>query len=184
MNRLFAVIALAVLVIGVVVLSGTQRETAASTSVGPARDPGYSALKARLVQTGPDGRPVYTLDAAEIQQQPDAGTVDLQQVHLGFRDTSGDEWTARADRGELVPNSGIVSLTGNVHVSGVLPGTEDVAEIATSHLAFDTKAQIVATRDPVTLVMSGRQLNAEGMVASLKEGHVQLESAVHGTFVP
>jgi hypothetical protein len=32
--------------------------------------------------------------------------------------------------------------------------------------------------------MSGRRLDAHGLVANLKERHVQLESAVHGSFVP
>jgi LPS export ABC transporter protein LptC len=93
-------------------------------------------------------------------------------------------WTARAARGALAQNSGIVSLEGDVHVDGVLPGSEERAEISTQHLAFDTRSQVVATRDPVTIVMTGRQLNAEGLVASLKERHVQLESAVHGSFLP
>ena len=48
------------------------------------------------MQTGADGLPVYTLDAAKIRQQPDRDLVDLQQVLLGFRDPSGDEWTACA----------------------------------------------------------------------------------------
>jgi len=182
--RLLPLVALAVLIVGIVVLSGTQRDTTPTTTVGPARDPGYSALKAHLVQTGPDGRPVYTLDAAQIQQQPDAALVDLTQVQLSFRDASDDVWTARADRGELAQNSGIVSLAGNVQVNGMLPGSEERTEITTEHLAFDTSAQIVATRDPVTIVMTGRQLSAQGLVASLKERHVQLESAVHGSFVP
>ena len=42
----------------------------------------------------------------------------------------------------------------------------------------------ITTHDPVTLLMSGRQLHAQGLVASLKERHVQLESAVHGSFQP
>lgn len=182
--RLLALLALAVLIVGIVVLSGTQREITPATTVGPPRDAGYSALKARLVQTGPDGKPVYTLDAARIQQQPDQGVVNLEQVQLGFRDDSGDLWSARSERGALAQNSGIVSLEGDVHVDGVLPGTEERAEISTQHLAFDTHSQVVATRDPVTIVMTGRQLHAEGLVASLKERHVQLESAVHGSFLP
>jgi hypothetical protein len=32
--------------------------------------------------------------------------------------------------------------------------------------------------------VSGRQLHAQGLVASLRERHVQLESAVHGSFQP
>ena len=109
----------------------------------------------------------------------------MQQVRLGFRDASGDQWNARGDRGQLAQNSGIVSLSGNVHVDGCAARHRPSwPRSPPSTCAFDTKAQIVATHDPVTLVMSGRQLNAQGMVASLKERHVQLESAVHGSFVP
>lgn len=182
--RLLAILALVALIVGVVVLSGPQRESTAPATVGPLHDPGYAARKARLVQTGPDGQPLYTLDAAQIQQQPDQGTVDLQQVQLGFRDTSGNPWTARADRGQLTQGSGVVQLEGGVRVAGSLPDSGEPAEIYTEHLAFDTRAQIVTTHDPVALLVSGRQLHAQGLVASLKERHVQLESAVHGSFQP
>lgn len=181
--RAGAILAFVVLLIGVVVLTGGEREGAAPVTVeGPPPDLGYSAKKARMVQTGADGKPIYTLDAAQVQQQPNQGLVNLQQVVLGFRDASGGDWTARADRGELAQNSGIVKLDGAVHVSGVLPGTTEQAEMTTESLAFDTNEQVVATRDPVTLVMTGRKLNAQGMVANLKEHRVQLESAVHGSF--
>ena len=86
--------------------------------------------------------------------------------------------------GEVAQNSGIVKLDGSVHATGVVPGTSEPADITTEHLAFDTNTQIVTTPDPVTLIMSGRKLDAEGMVANLKERHVQLESAVHGTYRP
>ena len=182
--RLLAILALVALIVGVVVLSGPQRESPAPATVGPLHDPGYAARKARLIQTGPDGQPLYTLDAAQIQQQPNQGTVDLQQVLLGFRDTSGNPWTARADRGHLAQGSGVVQLEGDVRVVGALPDSGEPAEISTEHLVFDTQAQIVTTHDPVTLLMSGRKLHAQGLVASLKERHVQLESAVHGSFLP
>jgi len=182
--RLLAILALVALIVGVVVLSGPQRESAAPATVGPLHDPGYAARKARLIQTGPDGQPLYTLDAAQIQQQPNQGTVDLQQVLLGFRDTSGNTWTARADRGQLAQGSGVVQLEGDVQVVGALPDSGEPAEISTEHLSFDTQAQIVTTHDPVTLLMSGRKLHAQGLVASLKERHLQLESAVHGSFLP
>jgi lipopolysaccharide export system protein LptC len=180
--RLMLLLALLVLTVGMVMLSAPQHESPAPATTGPLHDPGYSAQQARLVQTGPDGLPVYTLDAAQIQQEPNNDIVDLQQVKLGFRDTRGNEWTARAVHGQLVQGSGVVRLSGDVHVNGLLPGTEQPAELTTEHLAFDTRTEVVATRDPVTLTMSGRTLDAQGMVASLKEGHVQLESAVHGSF--
>jgi LPS export ABC transporter protein LptC len=185
MYRVLAVVAFVALIIGVIVLSGGEREVAAPSVVeGPPTDPGYAAKKARLVQTGPDGTPLYTIDAQEVQQLPAQDTVDLHQVVLGFKDSAGDEWTATARHGEVAQNSGLVKLDGAVHATGVLPGTAEPADITTEHLAFDTNTQIVTTRDPVTLIMSGRKLDAEGMVANLKERHVQLESAVHGTYRP
>jgi len=154
-------------------------------TVGPRHDPGYAARKARLIQTGPDGQPLYTLDAAQIQQQPDRDTVDLQQVQLGFRDTSGNPWTARADRGQLTQGSGVVQLEGGVRVVGSLPDSGEPAEIYSEAPGVrHPRHRFVTTHDPVTLLMSGRQLHAQGLVASLKERHVQLESAVHGSFQP
>ena len=182
--RLAALAALVALIVGLVLLTAPPPESVAHAASGqPLHDPGYSAVQARLVQTGTDGLPVYTLDAAEIQQQPDSGLVELQQVQLGFRDTEGNQWTARAARGELAQGSGVVQLDGDVHVAGTLPGTDEPTEITSEHLAFDTNAQIVTTSDPVTIVMSGRELEARGLVAKLKERHVHLESAVHGAFV-
>jgi lipopolysaccharide export system protein LptC len=183
--RLLLLIAVLALVVGMVVLSGPPHDsTAPATSGGPLHDPGYSAVKARLVQTGADGLPIYTLDADHIQQEPSNGLIELEQVQLAFRDASGNEWTARARHGELAQNSDLVSLDGDVHVAGLLPGTQDRAEITSEHLSVDTNAQIVSTRDPVTLLTAGRELNATGMVARLKDRHVELESDVHGSFLP
>jgi len=181
--RVVALLAVLTLIVGMVLLSGPQRDvTARASAAGPPHDPGFSATNARLIQTGADGQPAYTLDAAQIQQTPNDGLVKLQQVRLGFRDTSGNEWTARAQRGQLAQGSGVVQLDGDVHVAGILPGSDETAEITSQHLVFDTNAQVVSTREPVTLMMSGRKLAAQGLTANLKERHVQLESAVHGTF--
>jgi LPS export ABC transporter protein LptC len=182
--RLAALAALLALIVGMVLLTAPQPESAARPAgAPPLHDPGYSALQARLVQTGADGLPVYTLDAARIQQLPDRELVELQQVQLGFRDAEGNQWTARSARGELAQGSGVVQLDGDVHVTGTLPGTGEPTEITSEHLAFDTNAQVVTTQAPVTILMSGRELEARGLTANLKERHVHLESAVHGAFL-
>ncbi|MBS0364484.1 MAG: LPS export ABC transporter periplasmic protein LptC [Proteobacteria bacterium] len=185
MQRIAVGLALVALIVAVVVMSGGQRETAMPAGTGEEiRDPGYSALDAHLVQTGADGQPRYTLDAQRIQQEPGGGKVDMQQVRLHLRDDNGNPWTAQAQRGQLAQDSGIVQLDGSVVVTGIVPGTQDDTQITTEHLAFDTHAQVLATPTDTTISMSGRQLSAHGMTASLKDRHVQLESAVHGTFLP
>ena len=183
--RAVALLAGLALIVGMVLLSGPPRESVVPNAPGTvAHDPGYAALGARLVQTGADGQPLYSLDAARISQQPDESTVQLTQVQMGFRAANGQQWTARADRGELGQDTGVVQLDGDVHVAGLIPGTPDQAQISTDHLSYDTRTEVVTTPDPVTLTMAGRELHAKGMVARLKEGHVQLESAVHGSYLP
>ncbi len=183
--RLLVLLAGLSLVVGLVLLSGPQRGAVVTGAAGAAvRDPGYAALGAHLVQTGTDGQPLYSLDAARISQQPDDETVRLTQVQMAFRAASGAQWTARAERGELGQDTGVVQLDGDVHVAGLMPGTQDRAEITTEHISFDTHDQVVTTPDPVTLTMSGRELRATGLVARLKEGHVELESGVHGSYLP
>jgi LPS export ABC transporter protein LptC len=183
--RAVALLAGLALIVGLVLLSGPQRESVVPNAPGTvAHDPGYAALGARLVQTGADGQPLYSLDAARISQQPDESTVQLTQVQMGFRAANGQQWTARADRGELGQDTGVVQLDGDVHVVGLLPGTPDQAQISTDHLSYDTRTEVVTTPDPVTLTMGGRELHAKGLVAHLKEGRLQLESAVHGSYLP
>jgi LPS export ABC transporter protein LptC len=184
MVRILALVAFVALLVGVVVLSGGEREVATPSVIEAPADPGYSARQATLIQTGADGAPLYTIDAQEVQQRPAEGLIDLQQVVLGFKDSAGDDWTARANHGELAQNSGIVKLDGAVHATGVVAGTGEPADITTEQLTFDTNTQVATTHEPVTLLMSGRKLNAAGMVANLKERHVQLESGVHGFYLP
>jgi lipopolysaccharide export system protein LptC len=179
--RVFAVLAFIVVIVGTFVLGGQQSETTASTTIEePLRDPGYAARSARLVQTGPDGRPLYTLEADVIRQQPDKDTVELSQAKLGYRDVNGNLWTARGERGEVGQNTGVVELSGSVHVAGLLPGSQQPAEIATDRLSFDTHTSIVNTRAPVTLTLPGQLIRATGLHATLNDGRVQLESRVRG----
>ena len=183
--RILAAIAFIAVVVSSILFSGQQRESATPTTVTePLRDPGYAARNATLIQTGPDGHPLYTLNADVIRQLPDQGTVQLDVVRLGFRDAARNQWTARADHGEVGENTGKVQLTGDVHVNGLLPGTQDPAEIATQHLFVDTQADVVSTKDPVTLSVSKQRLRARGLQATLSDGRVRLESDVHGTYAP
>lgn len=180
--RLFAVLTIVAVIVASLLLSRQQGGAPASTSVQEnAFNEGYSASDARLVQTGADGHPLYTLNAATIRQLPDEGQVQLTQVQMSFRDTDGNPWTVTADRGELEQAAQQVQLAGNVHVSGTLTSS-GTAQIATAALSVDLRGDIVSTKEPVQMIWSGRPLSSVGLIANLKDHRVQLESAVHGTF--
>jgi LPS export ABC transporter protein LptC len=165
-------------------LGGQQREAPAPASIDSSNtDLGYSARNAILTETGPDGLPLYTIDADVIRQHPADG-VDFDQVKMSFRDQTGQIWTAHALRGELSQDTSQVELSGDAHIDGMLPGSTAMTDLATEKLSVDTQAQIIRTDEPVVVTSIGRVLRARGMVATLKEHHLVFQSSVHGTFLP
>ena len=181
--RVFAVLTIVAVIVASLLLARQQGTAPGSTTVQEnAWDEGYSAHNAKLVETGMDGLPLYTLSAATIRQLPNAGQVQLTQVEMSFRDPDGNLWTATSDRGELEQRAQQVQLSGNVHVSGALPGASGPAQISTAALSVDIHSDVVSTKDPVEMLWSGRLLRSIGLSANLKDHRVQLESAVHGIF--
>ena len=154
--------------------------TAARTTTNP----GYSARDAVLVETGEDGRPIYTLHAAEIEQQAASEVTVLDQVTMQFRDEAGHVWNGRADRGFLVDGAAQVDLSGAVRLWGLLPSTQQPIQLSSDRLAVNTRTEIVTTKDPVVLDWNGQILHARGLVAHLREQRVKLESDVHGVYQP
>lgn len=179
--RIFAVLTIVAVIVASLLLARQQGAVPASATVRRHTwDGGYSARSAKLVETGTDGLPLYTLNAATIRQLPNEGQVQLTQVQMSFRDPDGNPWTATAEQGELEQDAGRVRLSGNVHISGIL--AEKPAQIASAALSVDIHSNIVSTKDPVQMLWSGQQLSSTGLTANLKDDRVHLESAVHGTF--
>jgi LPS export ABC transporter protein LptC len=179
--RILAVLTIVAVIVASIFLSRQQGAPPTATTVQTNEwDEGYSAQNAKLVQTGADGLPLYTLNAVTIRQLPNADQVWLTQVQMSFRDANGDPWTATADRGEVEQGSQQVQLAGDVHVLGSLGAKS--AQITSAALAVDIRKDIVSTRVPVQMLWAGQQLSSTGLTVHLKDARVHLESAVHGTF--
>jgi LPS export ABC transporter protein LptC len=171
------------IIVGTVMLGRQQGGSGTTTSVeATSAVPGYAARDAVLIETGADGLPMYTLNAKLIRQRPNDQRVQLDVVRMSYRTTDGNEWKVRADSGQIRDDGSHIELYGNVHVDGLLPGSDEPAQIRTSILTLDTKAEIVRTKAPVVLKWGSRQLEATGLEADLKTRAVKLESRVHGSF--
>jgi LPS export ABC transporter protein LptC len=184
-GRIFTALAVLAVIAGTLLL-GRSRQSPAPTvadAVGQTGS-GYAARDAQVIETGADGRPLYTLHAESIVQKPEAATVHLEEVDMDYRDDSGNRWRVRANAGRILEDASRIELAGEVRVMGTPPGEYADAVITTERLIFDAARDLVITREPVTLVWSGRQLRARGLVADLKAQHVRLESDVHGSFNP
>ncbi len=182
--RILAGLIFVIAIAGSFWLAGQQRSAPTPTTVETAAaDLGYSARDAVLVETGDDGMPMYTLNADVIRQRPEDG-VEFQQVRMTFRDANGQEWHGRADSGRLDTETGKVDLQGDVQADGLLPGSAEPVNLSTEQLDVDTRDSILATDQSITLTSPFRTLKSTGMVATLKDNHLVLQSNVRGTFTP
>lgn len=175
---------LAVVAVWLTLGTGALGPATAHTSPPTAAERGYSATDATVVETGADGLPMYTLQAQQVQQDPDRDLVRLTTVHMSFRDPSGGQWEARSDRAVAQQDSAQIDLSGTVDVFGTFAGNDQPAHILTETLHVDTHTDIIRTRSAVTLKWAGYVVDARGLVVDIKDHNVKLESGVHGHFVP
>jgi LPS export ABC transporter protein LptC len=183
MGRLFSLIAVLVLVGAIYYFGrGTGVSDTPRAAAQSFEEAGYAARDAKMVETGEDGRPLYTLDADRIRQHPNDNRVQLDQPRMTFVASDGNTWYVRSRAGQIRDDGVNVILFGDVHVEGKLPGADAPAVIDTSILSFDTKKEIVTTHAPVTLDWNGRKLSGTGLIAKLADHLVRLESNIHGSF--
>jgi LPS export ABC transporter protein LptC len=182
--RIFAFLTVVAVIIGSLLLSRQEGAPQTTTVAQSDANEGYSARDAQLWETGANGRPLYTVDAALIRELPRHDTVRLTRVSLSFLDPSGNKWLATADRGEIVRGSGQVQLAGHVHVTAAVQKGRAPILIRTAALTFDSHTDRVSTADPVTLLWAGQQLDAKGLIVSLKTHRLQLESQIHAIVTP
>jgi len=184
--RAFAAAAVIVLLaLAWLALNGETRGPAVpATATVSSQTPGYSARDAVLIETGPDGVPMYTLHAAQIRELPASRVALLNQIDMQFREADGQQWNGRADTARVIDEAARVDLKGNVALSGLLPGNAQPVRITTERLSVDTHAAIVGTRDEVTIDWVGGQLHARGIVARLRDQRIRLQSQVHGHYAP
>lgn len=193
MRWLGALVLAVVVVVGLLTLLG-QGPAVPGLGLGaapPAEAPalGYSASVARLVQTDAAGAPLYSLEAATLNQAPNSQDVLAQDLTLRYQPpeaaaTAPAPWTLTSRQGTLPAGSLTVKLTGGVRLDGRPAGAREPLRLETAALDFDIPTQVARTRLPVTLWSGSRRLSARGLTANLKQGTVRLESSVHGRFPP
>jgi LPS export ABC transporter protein LptC len=173
-------------------------DNAAESAATPPPDPGYAAKDAVVVETGFDGRERYRLNARTIRQQMDSNVIDLEGLEMDYhpdaqarvpgegRDPAAEDetWHLKSDRGQVRADGDDVELTGNVVVTGELPGSGAPVSLATETMRINTPTEFIETDAPVTLDWSGHVLEAVGFEADLKRGNLRLKSQIHGKFSP
>ncbi len=183
MRTVIATLVVIGVIIGIFALSnGPNLSSPQATTGPPAEAPGYAARDAQVVETGEDGRPLYTLNAEQVRQHPDDNRIQLDAPRLVYIASDGTPWHAQARSGQIRDDGVLVELFGDVHLNGQPAGTTSAAVVDTSILSFDTHAEVASTHAPVTSDWNGQKLSGVGLTVNLNDGSLKLESRVHGRF--
>jgi LPS export ABC transporter protein LptC len=145
---------------------------------------GYYLTESTLTEMGPDGRPRIVVRARAIEQQLADDSVKLAGLELDYTTQRTGVWHVTADRGRMPPDRGSLLLAGNVRVTGSGPAAAGQAVILTDQLAYDTRANVIQTAEPVAIHFGAHELRGRGMRVVLNDGTLRLESNVNGRFTP
>lgn len=149
---------------------------------------GYYVRDGTLTGTGADGRILYRITTRTARQNLDDGTISMQQVAVSYAPAAEIPWDMRATRGQILPDSNIIQLSGDVLVTSMAAATANRGQapltIRTDYLELDPDTYIATTNRRVAIKRSRDTLNARGMRVYLKQDRLQLDSEVRGNFLP
>ena len=144
---------------------------------------GYYMRDAELLVTGEDGRTRYRVRTNNAVQDRDAGTIDLDQVHVEYDPLSSVPWDLRANTGHIPAGGNIIELEGDV-VAETRDDENVPITIRTDFLELDTETYIAKTEHKVAIDYATNRVFAIGMRAYFKEDRLQLLADVNGKFNP
>ena len=148
----------------------------------PAAD-GFYMTEAEITTAGVDGLPRYRVIADEIRQLSLDGPTRLREVRVEYNIYSPNPWLLTAPEGMLSDDQALLELWGGVAVIGE-SGDHGRTAAEMERLEVDTTTHIARTESPVDVSFGPQNVTAVGMVAYLLEERVQLQSQVHGRFLP
>jgi lipopolysaccharide export system protein LptC len=179
------IVALAVLTAGAMASWYLVKQDRGNDSKAPQFDTsqrGYYLKSARILGTGSDGALLYEIQAERAEQQDNH--VSFSDVRMNYSPQSEVSWAVNADSATIHENNQRVQLHGHVRVVSSEGFSGDDTEIRTQYLEIDLENFLAETDERVQIRIGARSLTATGMLASLKEDHVELKSNVSGKFAP
>jgi lipopolysaccharide export system protein LptC len=144
---------------------------------------GYYLKSARILGTGIDGSLLYEIRAERAEQRGD-DQIDFTGVRIDYSPQSEVPWSLDADSATIEQDLQRVVLRGHVRAVSSQGFSGNDTEIRAPYLELDPENYVAKTDARVQIRIGARSLTATGMLASLKENHVELKSNVSGKFVP
>lgn len=179
--RKFLVVLLVVVVAGAAlwqVQRQRQQQLAgalAEEDAGPVYD--FEARDVTVRQMGADGRLQYELEAARLTQSANGGEVVAEQLTL-HHDPAGTipggqhRWTLTAENARLPAEGQLMSMHGDVRISGLPRGRRTPVRIFSEQLDYDIGAQEVSSAADVKIEWGGIRSESRGFSFNIDTGNI------------
>lgn len=160
--------------------------------------PDYVLDHARLARFDAHGRLEAVIDGDRMRHYPVTQTVQIDAMQLAMRHPDGRRLLAQAREGEWSEGQGLASLSGQADVrladaGVVLPaqakdvgerGEAGVTRILGERLDLDTRARVLTSRQPVTVLREGSTVRGQTLRHDEPAGLTDLGGRVQGRLVP
>lgn len=160
--------------------SANDRTRLGDDVLSTARDPGYSASDAEVLETGPDGALRYRLSAQRIEQDPNSLNIRLTRLAMQVASVERDPWRVSAQSGILPSQSARVSLSGAVKIEGGAQAATGPIRIQTDRLDYDLRSELARAEGPVSIEMQGYRLDGRGLEVDLRNQRARLLADIQG----
>ncbi len=160
--------------------------------------PDYELAHARLARFDVQGRLEAVIDGDRMRHYPVTQTVQIDAMRLALRHPDGRRVLAQAREGEWSETRGLASLTGEADVRladvdvvpSALAGADagegaavGVTRILGERLDLDTRARVLTSQQPVTVLREGSTVRAQTLRHDEPAGRTDLGGRVQGSLV-
>ncbi len=143
----------------------------------------YIVKDAKLYGTNIDGKFLYKIVAKKAQANNTDRQIYLDQVFLDYDGDRDMDWRITSDKGQLLSNSNVLALSGNVTVQS-LSNENNLTTISTDYLEINPNTYTIATNRDVLIELDNNKIEAKGLTAQLKNNRLNFISNINASIQP
>ena len=143
----------------------------------------YIVKDAKLYGTNAEGKFLYKIVAKKAQANNTDRQIYLDQVFLDYDGDQNVDWRITSDKGQLLSNSNVLALSGNVIVQS-LSNENNMTTISTNYLEINPNTYTIATNRDVLIESYNNKIEAKGLTAQLKDNRLNFNSNINASIQP
>ena len=143
----------------------------------------YIVKDAKVYGTNTKGKFLYRIVAKKAQAGNTDRQIYLDQVFLDYKGDQEIDWRIRSDKGQLLSNTNVLALTGNVTLQS-LSIENNITTISTDYLEINPNTYTIATNRDVFIELDNNKIEAKGLTAQLKENRLIFNSNINASIQP